>query len=292
MLRELSPQTKTCGTPVRRIEMLKKIVVFGLSAALVGGLLLGSDALSYLRTFGGQVRQVVKSEISVEFELDRIRDEVDNLVPEIRRHMTIVAEQSVDVKDLERDLTEKEAALGKQKEAILALRSDLESGNTSFTYRAVSYSRGEVEADLAHRFESFCSVEEGVKRDRQILKAQRDTLRANQKKLDTLLSRKQDLVVKVAQLEARLKQVQAAEAINSIEIDDSQLAHVEKMIKDMNHALDVRQSVLETEGTVFGGIPVNEEDAPTNGDIVGEIDLHFGLKCEDSGAKVASQPSI
>ena len=272
--------------------MLKKIVVGTASLALAGGLLLGSDALSYLRTFGGQVREVVKSEISVEFELDRIRDEVDNLVPEIRRHMTIVAEQSVDVKDLERDLTDKEASLGKQKEAILALRSDLESGGTSFTYRAVSYSRSEVESDLAHRFETFCSVEEGIKRDRQILKAQRDTLRANQKKLDTLLSRKQDLVVKVAQLEARLKQVQAAEAINSIEIDDSQLAHVEKMIKEMNHALDVRESVLETEGTVFGGIPVNEEVAPANGDIVGEIDSHFGLKSDDSVAEVSTQPSI
>ena len=64
------------------------------------------------------------------------------------------------------------------------------------------------------------------------------------------------------------------------------------MIKDMNHALDVRQSVLETEGTVFGGIPVNEEDAPTKGDIVGEIDSHFGLKSDDSVAEVGTQPSI
>ena len=272
--------------------MLKKVVVCTLSLFLVGGLLLGSDAFSYLRTFGGQMREAVKSEISVEFELDRIRDEVDNLVPEIRRHMTIVAEQSVDVKDLERGLTDKEASLGKQKDAILALRSDLETGNDSFTYRAVSYSRSEVESDLAHRFESFCSVEEAVKRDRQILAAQRDTLRANQKKLDTLLSRKQDLVVQVAQLEARLKQVQAAEAINSIEIDDSKLAHVEKMIKDMNRALDVRESVLETEGSVLGRIPVNEEIVPENGDIVGEIDSHFGLKGDGAVAEVSVQPSI
>lgn len=257
--------------------MLKKIVVGTAAAALAGGLLLGSDALSYLRTFGGNVRQAVKSEISVEFELDRIRNEVDNLMPEIRRHMTVVAEQSVDVKDLERELTDKEASLGRQKEAILALRSDLETGRDNFTYKAVSYTRSEVEADLAHRFESYCTAEDCVKRDRQILTAQRDTLRANQKKLDTMLSRKQDLVVKVAQLEARLKQVQAAETINSIEIDDSRLAHVEKMIKDMNHALDVRESVLETEGQVLGRIPVEDAEAPVKGDVVGEIDAHFGL---------------
>lgn len=271
--------------------MLKKIVVGTAALSLAGGLLLGADALSYLRTFGGNVRDAVKSEISVEFELDRIRDEVDNLMPEIRRHMTIVAEQSVDVKDLDRDLAEKEASLSRQKEAILALRTDLETGKDSFTYRAVSYSRGEVEADLAQRFESFCTAEDCVKRDRQILTAQRDTLRANQKKLDTMLSRKQDLIVKVAQLEARLKQVQAAEAVNSIEIDDSHLAHVEKMIKDMNHALDVRESVLETEGQVLGRIPVDEEPAPKRGNILGEIDSHFGLDSADTVA-VSEEPSI
>ena len=82
--------------------MLKKLVVGTAALAVAGGLILGSDALSYLRTFGGNVREAVKSEISVEFELDRIRDEVDSLMPEIRQHMTVVAEQSVDVKDLDK----------------------------------------------------------------------------------------------------------------------------------------------------------------------------------------------
>ncbi len=271
--------------------MLKKLFVGTLVLGVAGGLLLGSDALSYLRTLGGNVREAVKNEISVEFELDRIRDEVENLMPEIRQHMTTVAEQSVDVKDMERDLADKEASLGKQKEAILALRSDLDSGKTSFTYRAVSYSRGEVEADLAQRFDSYRSSEDAVKRDRQILAAQKDTLRANQKKLDTMLSRKQDLAVKVAQLESRLKQVQAAETINSIEVDDTHLAHVEKMIKDMNHALDVRESVLETEGQVLGRIPVEETEAPARGDVISEIDSHFGLESQDNTMAEVSNPS-
>jgi peptidoglycan hydrolase CwlO-like protein len=272
--------------------MFKKLVMGTAAAALAGSFVLGSDALSYLRTFGSNVRQAVKSEISVEFELDRIRHEVDNLMPEIRSHMTVVAEQSVDVKDLDRELASREASLARQKEAILALRTDLESGKNHFTYRAVSYTRDEVEADLAQRFASYCTAEGCVKRDRQILAAQRDTLHANQKKLDAMLTRKQDLIVKVAQLEARLKQVQAAETINSIEIDDTRLAHVEKMIKDMNHALDVRESVLETEGQVLGRIPVEDADAPVKGNIIGEIDSHFGLESNSTVAGNPAEPSI
>jgi len=272
--------------------LLKKVVVGTAVAALAGGILLGSDALSYLRTFGGNVREAVKSEISAEFELDRIRHEVDNLMPEIRRHMTVVAEQSVDVKDLEREVADKEGSLAKQKEGILALRSDLETGKDNFVYKAVSYSRGEVEADLAHRFESYCTAEDCVKRDHQILAAQRDTLRANQKKLDTMLSRKQDLIVKVAQLEARLKQVQAAETISSLEVDDTSLAHVENMIRNLNHALDVRESVLETEGQVLGRIPIEEADEPAIGNIVGEIDSHFGLSSDTTVMESSQIDSI
>lgn len=269
--------------------MLKKIVAGSLVLGVAAGLVFGADSLSYLRTFGKNVRHAVKSEITPEFELGRIRHEVDNLMPEIRRHMTIVAEQSVDVRDLEREVAERETSLNRQREAILALRSDLESGRDRFTYKAVSYTRGEVESDLAHRFASFCAAEESLKRDRQILTAQRDTLRANQQKLDTMLSRKQDLVVKVAQLEARLKQVQAAEAINSIEIDNSKLAHVENMIRDMNRALDVRQSLLETEGSVLGRIPVEEDAVTADPDILNRIDSHFGTGTAEAAAEAASE---
>ncbi|MCA9036290.1 MAG: hypothetical protein KDA91_14240 [Planctomycetaceae bacterium] len=272
--------------------MLKKLVVGAMAMGLATGMLFGTDSFSYLRTFGKNVRTAVKSEITPEFELARIRDEVDNLLPEIRRHMTVVAEQSVDVKDMERSLADKESNLTRQKDAILALRSDLESGSSKFTYKAVSYTRGEVEADLSHRFESYRSAEDSIKRDRQILTAQKDTLRANQQKLDTMLSKKQDLVVKVAQLEARLKQVQAAEAVNCIEIDDSKLARVEQLIKDVNRQLDVRESMLETEGHIMGRIPVEDDSPVVDADVLNEIDAHFGLASDANVAEAGSDTSI
>lgn len=272
--------------------MLKKVVVGTLVAGVAAGVLFGSDSLSYLRTFGSNVREAVKSEIAPEFELGRIRGEVANLMPEIRRHLTIVAEQSVDIRDMEREIADKEDSLNKQKDAILALRSDLDSGKDLYTYKAVSYTRGEVESDLAERFDGYRTLEESVKRDHQILQARKDTLRANQKKLDAMLTKKQDLIVMVEQLEAKLKQVQAAETISSIEIDDSKLAHVEKMIRDLEHQLDVRQSVLETEGQVLGRIPVDETDSSVDGDIVGEIDTHFGLEKGDSVVESSTDSSI
>ena len=270
---------------VRRVKMLKKAIIGSLAATMVAGFVLGKDMFSYATTACHNVREAVKSEITQEFELDVIRNEIDQLMPEIRQHMTVVAEQSVDVKDLEREITSREERLGMQKDAILHCET-LGCSRDKFTYRQVSYTRGEVEADLAQRFDGFRAGEEAVNRDRQILAAQRQTLRANQKKLDGMMARKQELAVNVSQLEARLKTIQATEAINSIEVDDTKLSRVESMIKKLNHSLDVRESLLETEGRVLGRIPVEEENEVVHGDVITEIDSHFGLDEDSSVAEL------
>ncbi len=66
------------------------------------------------------------------------------------------------------------------------------------------------------------------------------------------------------------------------------------MIKDMNHALDVRESMLQTEGHVLGRIPVDAQDAfEFESDIVSEIDTHFGLKADqDLDAEASADSSI
>lgn len=271
--------------------MLKKAVMGSLAAALAAGFIFGSDVFSYMRTLGTNVREAVHAEIEPGFKLDVVRDDVNNLMPEIRQHMTVVAEQSVDVKDMTRAIADKEEALSRQKGAILALRSDLDSGQDKFTYRHVSYTRGQVEADLADRFDAFRTAEAALERDRQILAAQQDILRQNQKTLDGMLERKQKLVVKLNQLEARMKQVQAMEAVNCIKVDDSRISRAEKMIEEMHHSLDVRQTLLETEGHVLGRIPV-EEAADEHDDVVTEIDRHFRLSVEQDVADADSSESI
>ena len=267
--------------------MMKRAIASAIALTLSAGMVLGTDLLSYVTTAGRNLRAAVKSEITPEFELQRIQGEIENLMPEIKQHMTIVAEQRVEMKDMERQIDEKEASLETQRESILALRDDLASDRDSFTYKRVSYTRTEVEADLAHRFDAFRSAEDSVTRDRQILEAQRQTLRANQTKLNTMLERKQALAVQVSQLEARLKTIQATEAINNLEVDDSKLCRVEDMIRELNRSLDVRESLLETEGKCMGRIPVEERNEPET-DVLAEIDRHFGVATD---TKVAAKDS-
>ena len=256
--------------------MLKKLLIGSAIAVGLGTFVFGRDAFSYLRTGCRNVQNAVKAEVPVEFEIERAKSLVDQLVPDIRQCMHVIAEQQVDIEHLTVALARKDGDLNKQKDAILALKSDLGSGKTTFTYASHKFTSTDVKRDLATRFERYKAAEEMLSADRKILVAREQTLVANQDKLDGLMQAKKELEVKLEQLQARLHTVKAAEAISQLAIDDSNLSHARKLIEDLNKQLDVKQRVLDAEVKFTGLIPVEKSTSTLPADLDQQIDAYFG----------------
>ena len=269
--------------------MIKKAIIGTAAAMLVGGLVFGREVFSYARTWGSSVRDAVKAEVPLEFEIQRARELVENLVPDIRNCMHVIAEQQVDIENLHADIAARHGDLSQQKQAILALRHDLESGNNKFVYASRTYTSDQVRRDLATRFERFKAAEQLLARDRQILQAREDALRHNEEKLDQMLVAKGDLEVQIEQLGARLNAVQAKQTVATLEIDDSQLARARKLIRDLNKQLDVREKMLDAQGKFTGLIPVDTEPQIPVDDITDKIDAYFDkdAPADDAGDRVA-----
>jgi chromosome segregation ATPase len=221
------------------------------------------------------VRKAVKAEVPLEFEIQRARELVENLVPDIRNCMHVIAEQQVDIENLHADIAARGGDLSQQKQAILALRGDLGSGNTQFVYASRTYTSEQVRRDLATRFERFKAAEQLLARDRQILQAREEALSHNEEKLDQMLVSKGDLEVQIEQLEARLNAVQAKQTVATLEIDDSQLAQAKKLIRELNKQLDVREKMLDAQGKFSGLIPVDTEPQIPVEDVTEKIDAYF-----------------
>ena len=77
--------------------MLKKTLIGTAVAAALAVFVFGKDVVSYARTSASSVRDAVKSEVPLEFEIERARKIVENLVPDIRNCMHVVAEQQIDI---------------------------------------------------------------------------------------------------------------------------------------------------------------------------------------------------
>jgi hypothetical protein len=255
--------------------LLKKSLIGVAAAAVLGALVFGRDVFSYAKTFGCSARDAIKSEVPIEFEIQRARDMVENLVPDIRNCMHLIAEEEVNVEHLSKDIASAENELQKQKDQILALRRDVDEGRQTYRYASRTYTSNEVKRDLASRFERFKTAEDTLQSKRAILEEREKAVAANRVKLDEMLQEKRKLEVQLENVDARLKTVQAAQTASNVQLDNSQLARAKKLIGELNKQLDVRQRMLDAEGKFTGLIPV-ESACSVPEDLSNQIDEYFG----------------
>ncbi len=259
------------------MKMVKKLFVTTAALALLGGFLFGTDLLSYARTSATEVRKAVKAEVPLDFEVQRARDLVADLVPDIQEHMHVIAANQVEVDRFRKEVARKQEGLRKQEQAILALNDDLKSGSGTFQYASRTYTSAEVRRDLKERLDRFKLAKGALETDQRILTHREKSLRANEDRLDKMLLQKRDLEVKVEQLSARLSELralQAADASANLDIDNTRLTQAEKLIAELNEQLDVKERVLDQTGKFNGLIPVETEDeVPEN--ITEEVDNYF-----------------
>lgn len=259
--------------------MLKKVIIGASVVAVVGGMVFGRDSWSYLTTSVSSVRQAIKREVPIEFEVQRARDLVAQVDGEIRKCLHLIAEEEVNVEDLKKDVDQQLASHQRSKEQILVQRRDLDQKKDTYNYSGRIYTVSEVEHDLADRFSRYQTVEETIGSRRQVLTARERSLSAARGKLDNMLDSKEQLMVQVENLEARLKTLQASQVASTVAVDDSQIARTRQLISHLNKQIEVRQKLVDGAGSVSGLIPI-EVSAEPRPNITAQIDKYFASPAE------------
>lgn len=257
--------------------MIKRIAIGSAATLVVGTFLFGRDVFSYISTGAGMVREAVRSEVPIDVEIEHARNQVENLLPEIRTSMHDIAKWQVEVNHLEETIARREAELEDQEEAILALSAALESGDTRLVVAGRTYTASVVERDLRERFNRFQVAEDTLENDRLTLAAKQETLTAQREKLDGMLSQRQTLQVELDRLEARMRTIEARQSISDLNIDDSQLARCKALISEIDAKLDVEEELLDADANFAGLIPV-ETEVEVDSDIVNDVAEYFGQR--------------
>ena len=219
-------------------------------------------------------QNAVQSEVPIAFEIDRARNEVQLLIPEIRRSLHVVAEEQVEVEHLKAALNAKGSALAEQQQSLVTLTSDLKSDRQHFVYAGNNYDRPELEKDLAERFNRFKIAEESLKKEREMLVMKERALTVHRDTLEKMLSQKKTMELELDRLQARLRTVESRKQISSLSIDDSKLAQVKSMIGTIDKKLDVEDAILDAEGNFSDLIPVTKPAINTV-DIVSQVEAHL-----------------
>ncbi len=273
--------------------MLKKLLIGGGSVALLGSLIFGRDVVNYAQTAWSATREAVKREVPLEFQIERARTSVKQLDPAIQHTLKVIAEQQVDLEQMNHQMHDRSADMSTAKEQLMTLKHDLESGKSTFRYASIEYTADDVRRDIRTRFERYKAAEAMLDRDQKIQKSRSVALYAHEKQLDQMLSQKKDLEAEVEQLEARLQTIRAQQSVSTPAIDESELSNVKRLISEVNKQLDVQEKLLDSNGKFGTGlIPVETKPAVEMGNVTAEIDAYFKPASDKKADDVKPAPQV
>jgi chromosome segregation ATPase len=262
--------------------MIKKTLVTVAGIALLSVLFFGRDAASYMTTTFGWMKDSVKSQVPIGFEIERARRMVKNLVPDIRKNMHVIAQEEVEIERLDKEIARTDETMQREKAEIMKLKDDLSTVQPVYHYAGRNYTVSQVRVDLANRFERYKTHDATLASLREIQTHRRASLDAARQKLENMLAAKRQLEVDVEQLEANFKMVEVAQTLSEHNIDDSQLGRAKELISDIRTRLKVAERLANTP-IVDGEIPVSTPEGDHD-DIVNQVTEYFTP--EDTGEPV------
>ena len=264
--------------------MLKHGMYIGGAAVLLLGLLFGRDGISYVRTGINRTREAVKNNVSVDFQLDRARQLIKDLDPEIARNMHKIAKEEVGIEELRRQQDDLEAKLTKSEKELLRLNTDLQRGDSTFVYSGKSYKGEQVRHDLEIRFTRHKTMKNTSEQLAQILARREQGLAAAQQKLREMQGARQQLDVEVANLAARQEMVKVAHTASHVcNFDDSVLSRARAVLQDIDTRIGVDEKLVNADTSPVGEINLEEK---SNRDISAEVSQYFSGKTAEGIAKV------
>ena len=254
--------------------MIKKMIIGTGVAVLAAAFFLGRDAASYVRTSAECLKDSVRNNVPTEFQIERARGMIKDLVPEIRKNMHAIAREEVELEQLEKQVADTESRLAKEKGELLRLKTDLETGESVFHYASRTYTAGQVKVDMSHRFERYQTGEATLASLHEIYDARRKTLEAARQKLEGTLAEKRKLEVDIENIEAQLEVLAAVQTTSQYNFDDSKLGRVKELIADLRTKLEVNARLIDSEGYFHDEIPLDGDVAAE--DIVEQVAEYFG----------------
>jgi len=256
--------------------MFKRI---GIVALVVGGclfLLKPAGLGSYVATAFHNVRGTFKKQVPLEFEIDRLRYQVAQLVPDMKKQLNTVAEKMVAIQNLKEEVVDARINLQRQKDAILTMTNDLEKGAVVLTYDGREYPAQRIQAKLERDMESYKTADEAIKVKEKLLEAEEGNLDATRETLASIKTQKQTLEVEVARLETELKSIRLAQTHTKFQFDDTGLAQCKQTLAEIKSRLRVEKTATELQGQFANDNAIAvEKKSKSKAEVIKDVNAYF-----------------
>jgi len=265
--------------------MCKKIGIAAL-AVVAGLFILNNTRLgSYGWTAYSKAKKSVKAQVPLEFELERVRQQVALLMPDMKQNLSKVAEEIVSIENMKEEVVVIKTNLNKQKEKVRVMTDELKSGNERVSFEGRTCSRTRLAEKLAADLRSCQVCEDELNVKEQMLENRERALESERAKLASMRQQRQELEVRISKLEADLKAIRLAQTKSKFQIDDSRLSQIKQSLADIQQRLRVEQVENDLHGQ-FANDPTSLEKpssakAKNPAEVIKEAESYLGGEKKD-----------
>jgi DNA repair exonuclease SbcCD ATPase subunit len=215
---------------------MKKILVVGV--LILGGLWAckKTNLCSYASTLWAKGQRAVKGQVPRQFELDRIRNEVEKLDSYVRGMLGPIAEKQAAVNRLANEVKTAQANHGKMREHLLTLTQQVEAGNVDICCEGEKCTLAGAKAKLALDFALFKAADVSLKSREQLLAAQRQNIALAHKRLSKIAEQKRNFELRLAQLEATEEHLNLEQVTAPLAMDQGPVPDIESTLNAIQHS--------------------------------------------------------
>ncbi|HSW44766.1 MAG TPA: hypothetical protein VLM89_04260, partial [Phycisphaerae bacterium] len=220
----------------------------------------GRDAVSYLSSSAKSIQTAVKDAVPIEFELQRARDLLEDIIPEMHANVRLIAQEEVQITTLKTDLEQNQRLLNEERVRVVKLKDTMAAQRVAYTLGGQEYSHQQVKEELARSFDRYKEAEVVLAGKQRLLETRQKSLRSAMQMLERTKSQKVRLEDQIQALDSQHRLVQAAAVGSRVQFDASKLARTEKLIREIKNRLDVAERVLAHEARFIEPIAIDTID--------------------------------
>ena len=126
-----------------------------LAVCLTGFLVFGSDLTSMITTTAKSVQKTVKRSVPLEFELQRAKEKIGEILPDLQSQVRMIAEEEVAVARLTKEVSGDASKLESQEAKLTLLREKMRTTQVAYRVGTIDLNRQQMTDHFQTRFNHF-----------------------------------------------------------------------------------------------------------------------------------------
>ncbi len=273
------------------LKLLKWTLISAAGFGAVGYFLFGDNVMNYVGTMASSIKEGVRGQIPIEFELKRAEKLIRDIGPQIHQCKVEVARAEVRLENLIGEVEHLEGDVSRAERKLKAGAEVLASsdGRVSYQLAGATYSRERVQVDLERTFESYKTHSALLQSKKALIQREERAVGAARGKLVAVQAEESRLKDLVGQLLTQKAQIDAMKASSKhFELDDSALGEAKRVLAEVKERLDVAQKVLADDLSIADDMTSASQP---DRDIVKEIRDHFAAHGDPGVLAATDEPN-